>query len=498
MGESTVLLACVPIALVVVLVAFGIVFANRYRKAGPNEVLVISGGRRRKDGQAFRVVRGGGTFVLPALERVDKLSMEVMTIDVVTHRVYTVQGVPITVDGVAQVSIDPAETAIRTAAQLFLSKTEDEIRNVALQTLEGHLRAILGTLTVEEVYRDRDAFAQQVQEVSSGDMAAMGLRIISFTIRDIQDDQGYLDALGQKRTAEVKRDAAIGQAEAARDATIKSAQARQEGETAKFVAETRIAESQKDYAVQKAAYDQEVNQKRAEADLAYKLQETKTSQAVKEQEIQIEVVAKQKQIEVQQQEALRKERELEATVRKPAEAERYRIEMLADAEKFKRLAEAQGQSAATQSIGEGEAASTRARGLADAEIVKARGLAEADVIQATGFSEAQAMEKKAEAWKQYNQAAIIQQLIEALPQVATAIAQPLARTERIVVISNGSDGQSGAGASKITGDITNIVAQVPATVEALTGVDLIAALQELPGIRDASRKAEKKQETAKD
>lgn len=492
MGESTVLLACVPIALVVVLVAFGIVFANRYRKAGPNEVLVISGGRRRKDGQAFRVVRGGGTFVLPALERVDRLSMEVMTIDVVTHRVYTVQGVPITVDGVAQVSIDPAETAIRTAAQLFLSKTEDEIRNVALQTLEGHLRAILGTLTVEEVYRDRDAFAQQVQEVSSGDMAAMGLRIISFTIRDIQDDQGYLDALGQKRTAEVKRDAAIGQAEAARDATIKSAQARQEGETAKFEAETRIAESQKSYAVQKAAYDQEVNQKRAEADLAYKLQETKTSQAVKEQEIQIEVVAKQKQIEVQQQEALRKERELEATVRKPAEAERYRIEMLADAEKFKRLAEAQGQSAATQSLGEGEAASTRARGLAEAEIVKARGLAEADVIQATGFSEAQAMEKKAEAWKQYNQAAIIQQLIEALPQVATAIAQPLARTERIVVISNGSEGQNGAGASKITGDITNIVAQVPATVEALTGVDLIAALQQLPGIRDAAKKTDDK------
>jgi flotillin len=486
MADNLVLLACIPIALVVVVVAFGIVFANRYHKVGPNEVLVISGGRRRKDGQAFRIVRGGGTFVFPAIERVDRLSMEVMTIDVVTHRVYTVQGVPITVDGVAQVSIDPTETAIRTAAQLFLSKTEDEIRNVALQTLEGHLRAILGTLTVEEVYRDRDAFAQQVQEVSSGDMAAMGLRIISFTIRDIQDDQGYLDALGQKRTAEVKRDAAIGQAEAARDATIKSAQARQEGEMAKYVAETRIAESQKSYAVQKAAYDQEVNQNRAIADLAYKLQETKTSQAVKEQEIQIEVVAKQKQIEVQEQEAMRKEKELEATVRKPADSERYRIETLADAEKFKRLAEAQGLSAATQSIGEGDAAAARARGLADAEVVKAKGLAEADVVQATGFAEAQAMEKKAEAWKQYNQAAIIQQLIEALPQVAAAISEPLSKTDRIVVISSGGDAGNGAGASRITADITNIVAQVPATVEALTGVDLIGVLQQLPGIRPDS------------
>ncbi len=479
-------LACVIIAVPIVLIALGVTFANRYRKVGPNEVLVISGGRRRKDGQAFRIVRGGGTFVFPVFERVDLLSMEVMTIDVVTHRVYTVQGVPITVDGVAQVSIDPSDVAIRTAAQLFLSKTEDEIRNVALQTLEGHLRAILGTLTVEEVYRDRDAFAQRVQEVSSGDMAAMGLRIISFTIRDIQDDQGYLDALGQRRTAEVKRDAAIGQAEAARDATIKSAQARQEGETAKYIAETRIAEAQKSYAVQKAAYDQEINQKRAEADLAYKLQETKTSQAVKEQEIQIEVVAKQKQIEVQQQEALRKEKELEATVRKPAEAERYRIETLADAEKFKRLAEAQGQAAATQAIGEGEAAATRARGLAEAEIVQAKGLAEAEVVRATGFAMAEAMQKKAEAWKHYNQAAIIQQLIEALPQVATAIAQPLAQTDRIVVISTGGDGQTGAGASKVTADITNIVAQVPATVEALTGIDLTKMLAELPGLSSAA------------
>ncbi|MCS6843574.1 MAG: SPFH domain-containing protein [Caldilineales bacterium] len=478
-------LACVIVAVPVVLIAMAIVFAKRYFKVGPNEVLVISGGRRRRDGQAYRIVRGGGTFVLPVFERVDRLSMEVMTIDVVTHRVYTVQGVPITVDGVAQVSIDPSDSAIRTAAQLFLSKTEDEIRNVALQTLEGHLRAILGTLTVEEVYRDRDAFAQRVQEVSSGDMAAMGLRIISFTIKDIQDDQGYLDALGQKRTAEVKRDAAIGQAEAARDATIKSAEARQAGETAKFLAEARIAESQKNYAVQKAAFDLETNQRRAEADLAYKLQEAKTSQLVKEQEIQIEVVAKQKQIEVQEQEVRRREKELEATVRKPAEAERYRIETLADAERFKRLAEAQGQAAATQAIGEGEAAAIRARGLAEAEVIKAKGLAEAEIIRAQGFAEAEAMEKKAAAWKQYNQAAVIQQLIEALPQVAAAIAQPLAQTDRIVVISSG-DG-AGAGASKVTADIANIVAQVPATVEALTGVDLVKAISELPGLGQVVR-----------
>jgi len=479
---QTAILAFVIIAVPIVLIALAAVFASRYRKVGPNKVLVISGGRRHRDGQAFRIVRGGGTFIWPIFEQVESLSLEVMTIDVVTQRVYTVQGVPVTVDGVAQISVDQETSAIRTAAQLFLSKSSDEIRNVALQTLEGHLRAILGTLTVEEIYKDRDAFAQQVQKVSSGDMAAMGLRIISFTIKDIQDSEGYLDALGQTRTAEVKRDAAIGQAEAARDATIKSAEARQKGETAKFLAETRIAESEKDYAIQKATYDKEVQQNRAEADLAYTLQERKTSQRVKEQEIQIEVVEKQKRIEVQKQEVLRMEQELEATVRKPAEAERDRIRTLAEAENYRLVQEAEGKAKEFQLKGEGEATAEQAKGLAAAAVEKAKGLAEAEVIEAQGISEADAMRKKAAAWKNYNQAAVIQQLIEALPEVAAAISQPLAQTERIVVISSGENG-SGAGASRVTADISNIIAQVPATVEALTGVDLIKTLGDLPGIK---------------
>jgi len=324
-------------------------------------------------------------------------------------------------------------------------------------------------MTVEDIYKDRDAFAQRVQEVSSMDMANMGLDIVSFTIKDIRDDQGYLDALGQARTAEVKRDAAIGQAMAARDATIKSAQARQEGETAKYQAETKIAESQKEYAVQKAAYDAEVNRKRAEAELAYTIQQNIENQTVKAEAVQIDVVEKQKQIEVQQQEALRREKELEATVRKPAEAEQYRIQTLASAEKFRNETEAAGQAMATRALGE-----------ADGDAIRAKGIAEAEVLRAKGIAEAQAMEKKAEAWQQYNQAAIVQQLIDGLPQVAAAIAEPLAQTERIVIISSGGDG---AGASQITRDIANIIAQVPETVEALTGVDVISAIKNLPAIK---------------
>lgn len=478
--------------LLFVLLVLAFIYSARYKKVGPNQVLVISGrGQMVQDPvtgkvvrRSYRLVRGGGTFVWPVIERVDELSLEIMTIDVVTGKVYTKMGVPVIVDGVAQVKVRGDEVSISTAAEQFLSKTVNEIKNVALQTLEGHLRAILGTLTVEEIYRDRDAFAQRVQEVAAGDLQNMGLGIISFTIRDIRDDQGYLDALGQARIAEVKRDATIGQALAARDATIRSAQANQEGQAAKFAADTKIAESNKDYSVQKAAYDAEVNRRRAEAELAYTLQQNITNQQVKAEEVQIQVIEKTKQIEVQQQEVLRRQQELEATVKKPAEAEAAKIQTLAEATKYQTVAQAEGQAAAARSIGQGEADATRARGLAQADVVKAQGLAQADVIKAQGFAEAEAMQKKAEAWKEYTQAAIIQQLIDALPKVAAAIAEPLARTERIVVISTGSGGSGeGAGAAKVTQDIANIVAQVPATVEALTGVDLIAAIKNLPAVK---------------
>lgn len=478
-------------ALLFVLLTLAFVYSTRYKKVGPNEVLVVSGRKRQitnpVTGQAetvgFRIVKGGGTFIWPVIERVDDLSLEIMTIDVVTTKVYTVQGVPVTVDGVAQVKVRGDEVSIFTAAEQFLSKSEAEIQQVALQTLEGHLRAILGTLTVEEIYKDRDAFAQQVQEVAAGDLANMGLSIISFTIRDIRDEEGYLDALGKARTAEVKRDATIGEALADRDARKRSASARQEAREAEFAADTKIAEAEKGFQVQKARYDAEVNREKAEAELAYPLQQAITNQKIKAEEVQIEVVDKQKQIEVQQQEALRKERELEATVRKPAEAEQYRIETLAKAKRFQTETEAEGEAMAKRRVGEGEADAERARGLAAAEVDKAKGLAQAEVIRQQGLAEAEAKTKKAEAWAMYNQAAIIEQLLAGLPELAGAVAQPLSKTERIVVI--GGDGADGAGSARVTRDVTNIIAQVPAAVEALTGIDIIGTIQDLPALKRA-------------
>src|SRR5512140_290843 len=253
--------AIAAFAVIFVLFVVLLFISSRYQKVGPNEALIISGrGQIRVDPQSgqkerigYRIVKGGGTVVWPVVERAERLSLEVMTLEVETPRVYSSQGVALTVDGIAQVKVKSDEVSIATAAEQFLSKTTDEIKQVALQTLEGHLRGIVGTLTVEEIYKDRDRFAQRVQEVSAGDMANMGLGIISFTIKDIKDDQGYLAAIGVARTAEVKRDAAIGQALATRDAKIKSASADQEGEQARFAAQTKIAESDKNYQVQKAA-----------------------------------------------------------------------------------------------------------------------------------------------------------------------------------------------------------------------------------------------------
>jgi len=467
-----------------IFVIFLLLFAisKRYTKVGPNEVLIVSGIRHKiRDAETgekvsigFRIVKGGGTFVLPVFERVDRLSLELFTLDVNTPEVYTKQGVPVLVDGVAQVKVRGDDVSIRTASEQFLSKGIHDIMNIALQTMEGHLRAILGTMTVEEIYSNRDAFATRVQDVAALDMANMGLVVVSFTIRDIRDKQGYLEALGKPQIAQVKKDATIGEAEAQRDATSQSAQAYKDGQTAKYRADTEIAAADRDYQSKVAEYEGTVNQKKAEADLAYDLQKYKTNQHVKREEMDVRLVEKSKDIEIADKEIERKQMELEASVQRPADADRYKVEQEASATKFK-----------LQNVAEGEAQATKFTGFADAEANKARGTAEADVIEAQGLATATAMSQKAEAWKHYNEAAIVQMLIDKLPEIAHAISAPLAKTDKIVIINSGND--EGGGASKITGDITKIIAQLPPVVESLTGLKLEDILGKIPGMAAKSR-----------
>jgi flotillin len=427
----------------------------------------------RIDEVGFRIRRGGGAFIMPLIEKIDLLSLEIITLEIETPEVYTRPGVPIIVDGVAQVKVGGDEQSIRTASEQFLGKTPEQIKEIAMQTVEGHLRAIVGTMTLEDIYRNRDQFASSVQEVAVSDLANMGIQIVSFTLKDIRDSHGYLEALGKPRTAEVKRDAVIAQAEADRDATIKSALARQAGEIAKFQAETQIAEAQKNFLLQKAGFDASTNEAKAQADLAYDLQRYKTNQSLKREEVQVSIVEKEQQIAVQEREISRREKELEATVKRLADAERYRIQTEAEANRFKYETEARGQAEAQ-----------KAKGFAQAEVVKATGCAEAEVVAVKGSAEAQAMAKKAASWKDYNEAAVIQMVIQALPEIAQAIAQPLSKTQAITIVSTGGDGASGgAGASKVTRDVAEIMAQLPPIVENLAGINLKKLVDLVPQLR---------------
>lgn len=463
------------IILFLIVVFLWIVF-SRWVKVGPNHVLIVSGMKHKVQGAdgrvqevGFRLLRGGGTFVWPVVEMAEMMSLELMTLEVKTPEVYTSMGVPIRVDGIAQIKVRNDDVSIRTAAEQFLSKGSEQVRTIALLTVEGHLRAIIGTLTIEEAYRERDKFAAKVQDVAATDLANMGLQIVSFTIRDLQDGQGYLDALGKPRIAQVKRDAVIGEAEANRDAVIRSAQANQEGQTAKFQADTQVAEADRDYKMKLADYSAGVNKQKAAADLAYDLQKYQTQQLVTAEQVKVMVVEKENQIVVQEKEITRRQKELNATVQTPAEAERYRIQQLADAEQYR-----------LRNTALGQADAIKATGFAEADANKARGLAQAEVISAQGQAEALAMTKKAEAWKLYNQAAIAQMFIDKMPAIASAVASPLAKTEKMVIVSTGNG--PGGGASKLTGDITQIIAQLPPMVEALTGLKLEDLIKNVPGM----------------
>jgi flotillin len=298
--------------------------------------------------------------------------------------------------------------------------------------------------------------------VSSGDFANMGLSIDSFTIKEIRDEQGYLDALGKPRTAQVKRDATIGEAEAARDATIKSSEAMQIGQKARLIAETQVAEATRDYEMKRADYQASVAQRKAASDLAYDLQKFQSQQAVKSEEMRVLDIEKERMIEI-------KQKELQATIQRPADAEKYRIQQIADAQKYAVIADADARALAAQNVGRGEA-----------EAIKAKGLAEAEVILAKGQAEAEAMRKKAEAWRAYNEAAIAQMFIEKLPELARAIAEPLGKTDKITIISTGDSGSLGA--SRLTKDIVDIISQLPPVLEGVSGVALKDIISRVPSL----------------
>ena len=444
------------------------ILARMYRKAGPNEALIVFGFR------GPRVIKGHGTVIFPMVESCRELSLELMSFDVAPQQdLYTKQGVAVTVEAVAQIKVRSDQASILTAAEQFLTKPPQQREGLIRLVMEGHLRGIIGQLTVEEIVKQPEMVADRMRTTCADDINKMGLEVISFTIKEVRDKNEYITNMGRPDIARIKRDADVATAEADRDTAIKRAIALRESATAKaqadqerVAAETaslaRQAEAQRDLEVKRATYTELVKRQQAQADKAYEIQTNVMQQQVIVESVKVQQVEKEQQVKVQEAEILRREKELIATVLKGAEIERQRIETLANAERSRTMIEAEGRASA----------------------IRAQGEAEAEIIFKKGDAEARAMNLKAGAFQEYNQAAVMDKLLTGLPEVVKALASPLSNIDKITIVSTGNG--SSAGMHKITGDITEMAAQVPALFEALSGMKMSDLLGKIRTIGDKS------------
>jgi len=486
----------VALAIVVGFIMIILIILSMWKKVPQDKAAVVTGLRKR-------IITGGGGVVIPVFERIDYISLGNIQIDVQTDESMSSQGVPIAVIGTAVIKVKNEYNSIFNAIEQFTGRNEAEIessiKNTATNVLEGKLREIVSTLTVEEIYRDRETFSSKVQEVVGTELMEMGLEVKVFTIKDINDSNGYIQALGVKQIAEKKKDAEIAKAEASRETQIETSKARRAGEQARLQAETEIAEATKLKNVQEAAYMQEQQAAKAKADAAYDIQKNITNKEVVSAEmdaellkqerqkdieaaqVQIQITKEQKNIELAQKQAERKKESLRAEVVEPAIADKEKQQTIADAEKYRKIAEAEAQAQAQMKYAQAEAEAQKMKAVAQAEAIKQTGQAEADVIsqkgqaeaeaiRARGLAEAEAMEKKAEAYQKYTGAAVAEMLINVLPDVAGKIAEPLSQIDKIIIMDGGSG--EGNGVTNVAGNVTGVMTQVFESMKEVTGVDL--------------------------
>src|SRR5712692_2220552 len=491
--DPLILIIIIVVAAVVVVFSLIQTVGRLLRKVGPNQALIVYGAGGTK------VITGGSHFVIPLYQRAQDFSLELMSFDVAPSQdLYTTQGVAVNVEAVTQIKVRSDEESVKTAAEQFLSKRQEERENLIRLVMEGHLRGIVGQLTVEELVKDPENVGSKMLKTVTPDMEKMGLEVISFTIKDVRDKNEYITNMGRPQIAEIKKQADIATAMAQRDTQIQQANASREASVAKAAADqVRVkaeteslalqAESQRNLSLKKAAFDAEVKKQQATADKTYDIQANLMQQQVVTEAVKVTEVEKNAQIKVQQAEIQRRELELQATIQKAAEAERRRIETVAEAERQRLILEAQGQADAAKERGFGDAEAARAKGLAEAEVVRAKGLAEAEVIRAKGEAEADAMKVKAAAFHEYNQAAVLDKLLTGLPEIVRAIAEPLSKVDKVTIVSTG--GTNGVGASRLTGDIVNMVAQVPALFELLSGTRIGDLMSRVPALSNRDEQA---------
>jgi len=480
MLEGTALLALALVLGVFVLLAM--IVAARYKTVSPDEAMLITGSAlgskyvlTDESGRRVKIIRGGGAFIVPVIQQKARISLLSHKLDVSTPEVYTAQGVPVMTDGVAVIKVGSSVEDVATAAEQFLGKPDEALRAEAREVLEGHLRAILGQLTVEEVYRNRDRFAQEVQEVAARDLRKMGLQIVSFTIKDVRDRNGYLEALGRPRIAAVRRDADIAEAEATRDARIRKAEADENGMKAELIRDTNVAEAEKEKELKVAAFKRDQDTAKAEADQAYAAQEARSQRAVVEEQMQVELVRKQREVELESLEISRREKQYDSEVKKKADADRYSREQSAEAEKIQHLRRAEARQFEIEAEAKARAEGRRLDGLAAADAARAEGTAAAEVIRAKGLAEAEAKEKLAEAFEKYGEAAVLDILARMLPELAGRIAEPIGKIGKISVVDTGG----GQGAGRVANYVTELMASSGEMLQTVAGVDLNAMARRL-------------------
>ena len=476
--------------LIVALIVIVFVVLKTWKKVPNDHAAVIVGLGKPK------VVTGGGVFLIPLLQRMDVITLETLSLDVNIQNVKTSLGVPINADGYVILKVKADETNILTAMQMFYCNDENRTKNKIVEQVqslcEGKLREIVSTMTVEEIYDDREKFSASVTEIASKALSEIGLELKSFTINDITDNDDYIVSLGRAQIAKVKAEASIAEAEANKTQQIQTAEARKLGEQARLAAETAIAESEKDKELKLQAFRKEQETKRAESDAAYQIQENITSKdvtstemdasvlreqrakEVTEAQIQVQIAAEQKNIELAQKRAERKAAELQETVVKPAEAAQRETELRAEAAKIQAIKEAQAEAEAKKLDAEAEAAMISQRGQAEAEAIAARGQAEAEAIRAKGLAEAEALEKKAEALAKMNEAGKLQMVMDILPAFAQAIAEPMSKIGNVTVIGGG---ESGSGVDAMTRSAVSSLKAVTEAVKDTVGFDLTKVME---------------------
>jgi flotillin len=445
----------IPIFLIIIVAVLIVSYiGSRYKVAGANEALIVSGQRDRgPDGQRnLKVVRGGGVIVLPLIHKVGKLKLTARQINVNLADAVSRQGIKVAVQGVATFKIGAEDESIRNAAERFLDAQEEQVDSIVKNVLEGSLRSIVGTLTVEELNLDRQKFQQAVQDAAKGDLATSGLQIDSFTIQAIRDESGYMELIGQQETARRERDARMAKAAADQEAAVREAEAEQ----------VKI-NAARDVSLRRAETETQTAAANARAAQAGPLAEAEATQEVTR-----------KQTELAQLEAARTEQELVATTVRPAEAEAEAQIRRAEGAKGAAIAQAQGEAERVKLAGEAQARVVEVTAEATAKQTTLEGNAEAGIVLSKGEAEAKALALRAEAYRQFNEAAIIQTVLSQLPEIVRAAAEPLANIDNLTVLSND-------GASEVVRNVTRTVTEAGTTVKGLTGIDIPAMLSQAMG-----------------